>query len=246
MEFESLNDKTRKTKGRRNPKRSNIHTSSDEESDSQMIVKPVKHKKNKKEFASDMQITKKAKTTSAASMQKTPKAETLNITSDDDSENTFNKSDEKMDTESINTVANILVKRLDNTGIIPKKTSAGAAGFDLVNPSKIDIPPASIGIVQTKIAIAIPEGHYGQIAMRSGISKQKKLMIIGGILDSDFRGEISVMCYNGSVHKTAQISHGERFAQIIISKIHPSSVMVEVAALSNTERGEKGFGSSGI
>ena len=244
MEFESINNKIRNANPRKNPNLSSIvHTSTDEESDSSshVVIKPVKRKMNKKEFAMD--IAKKAKVTPRKA--KPSKSKPVIIASDNDSESTLIKSEDKTDTENTE-AANILVKRIDNTATIPLKTSAGAAGFDLVNPSTINIPPASIGIVQTKVAIAIPKDHYGQIAMRSGISKQKKLMILGGILDSDFRGEIVVMCYNGSIHKTAQISHGERFAQIIISKIHPSSVMVEVAALSNTERGEKGFGSSGI
>jgi len=98
-------------------------------------------------------------------------------------------------------------------------------------------------MIHTGVTIAVPRGHYGQIAPRSGLAIRHGIDIYGGVIDEDYRGEVSVILGNGG-SESFRIQHGDRIGQLIIIKHLPCYVHV-VDALTDTERGEGAFGSTG-
>ena len=138
-------------------------------------------------------------------------------------------------------------KRLSETAIIPTRGTEEAAGLDLYADIQkvVSIYPGKTKMIPTNIAMEIPDGYYGQLAIRSGISTKKDLGLINGIgvIDSDYRNAVG-----GPVHnygkEVQSIQPGERIAQIIIQPYLKVSVE-EVEELSSTERGLGGFGSTG-
>jgi dUTP pyrophosphatase len=112
--------------------------------------------------------------------------------------------------------------------------------------------------VSSGIKIEIPKGYYGRIAPRSGLAVKKGIDVMAGVIDSGYRGTVRVLLVNlgpqsirkspyenffGS-HGKVDIKQGDRIAQIIIEKCHPVA-WIEKEELSDSERNEGGFGSSG-
>lgn len=159
------------------------------------------------------------------------------------------------------------IKLLNKTAKAPYKARETDAGFDLFANEDITILPNERVIVSTGIAMHIPEGHYGRIADRSSMAA-KGIVVSGGVVDSEYRGEIRVILTNRKgftrnftniVHPVKgvtsiqseiipdeeyTISKGDKIAQIIIEKIGLPEIKI-VETLSKSSRGEKGFGSSG-
>ena len=135
------------------------------------------------------------------------------------------------------------VKRLVNHAKLPIRGSTGAAGYDLHTAEKCTIPANSRGVVKTGIAIEIPEGLYARIAPRSGLSVKKSIDVGAGVVDRDYRGEIGVVLINHN-SKDFEVNVGDRIAQMILEQIKTPEVE-EQANSDQTERGEKGFGSTG-
>jgi dUTP pyrophosphatase len=100
--------------------------------------------------------------------------------------------------------------------------------------------------VPTGLAIALPAGHEGQVRPRSGLALRRGLTVLNapGTIDEDYRGEVKVLLVNqGS--KPVEIGHGERIAQMVVAPV--TRVEVEVTeSLDETNRGEGGFGSTGV
>ncbi len=140
-------------------------------------------------------------------------------------------------------VPNLLVKRLSPDAILPKRGSHGAAGYDLYAAVPTTIPSRGLGIIKTDIAVKIPEGHYGRVAPRSGMTVKKGTDVGAGVIDEDYRGNIGVVLFNHT-DENLEIAHGDRVAQLIIEKIATPEV-VEVPDLDQTGRGTAGFGSTG-
>ena len=139
---------------------------------------------------------------------------------------------------------NLKVKRMVNHAKLPIRGSTGAAGYDLHAAEKTVIPAHSRGVVKTGISIEIPEGLYARIAPRSGLSVKKSIDVGAGVVDSDYRGEIGVVLINHS-NKDFEVNVGDRIAQMILEQIKTPEV-VEQADLDQTDRGDKGFGSTGM
>ena len=135
------------------------------------------------------------------------------------------------------------VKRLVNHAKLPIRGSKGAAGYDLHAAKKCVIPANARGVVKTGIAIEIPDGLYARIAPRSGLSVKKSIDVGAGVVDRDYRGEIGVVLINHS-SKDFEVNVGDRIAQMILEQIKTPEVE-EQADLDQTDRGEKGFGSTG-
>jgi dUTP pyrophosphatase len=96
----------------------------------------------------------------------------------------------------------------------------------------------------TDIAVAIPEGHYGRVAPRSGLALKNFIDVGAGVIDADYRGPIGVLIFNfGDV--SFKIGRGDRIAQLILERISTPYVEV-VQELPETERGSGGFGSTGV
>lgn len=135
------------------------------------------------------------------------------------------------------------VKKLSPYGLPPMRSTEGAAGYDLYSSHVDFLQPRSTTTISTDIAVEIPFGFYGQICDRSSLAK-KGISVIGGVIDPDYRGAISVILRNNS-DESCIIDKWDRIAQLILIKIAIPDVILVEDELTPTERGEKGFGSTG-
>lgn len=138
----------------------------------------------------------------------------------------------------------IKVKKLHELAIIPKRNTRTDAGADLYSVQDITIPPQSRAIVSTGVSIEIPEGFYGRIAPRSGLAVKHGIDVLAGVCDSSYRGEIKVVIINTDKENDFDITYGDKIAQIIIEQ-HFNFNFIESEELSESIRGDNGFGSSG-
>ena len=138
----------------------------------------------------------------------------------------------------------LLVKLLTPNAIPPMRASLLAAGYDLCSNENIIIPARQRKLVHTGISIAIPNEHYGRVAPRSGLALKKGIDVGAGVCDADYRGEICVILFNHS-DEDFEVNEGDRIAQLILERISTPSVRI-VEDLDDTERGENGFGSTGV
>lgn len=129
----------------------------------------------------------------------------------------------------------------------PAYKSAHAAGLDIcaANDAPITIHPGDIKLVPTGLYVEIPPGFEGQVRARSGLALRHGLMLPNspGTIDADYRGELKVILGNCS-REPYTIERGMRFAQLVINKVEHVRVQV-VAQLSESARGEGGFGHTG-
>jgi len=141
----------------------------------------------------------------------------------------------------------IRVKILKQGAKLPTYGTVEAAGADLYAclEKKVTIEPGQTAFIPTGIALEVPKGCAGLIYARSGMACKRGLAPANkvGVVDSDYRGEITVVLYNHG--NTAQtVEHGERIAQFVITPVlTPAYVIAE--SLSDTERNLGGFGSTG-
>jgi len=136
-------------------------------------------------------------------------------------------------------------KKLHPDAVIPEKATSGSAGFDLCTVEDFVIPSMSRVKVRTGLAIEIPSGYEGQVRPRSGLAARQGITVLNspGTVDSDYRGEVQVILINFGPE--ASFKSGDRIAQMVIGSV-PSLSFEEVSDISDTERGEGGFGSTGI
>lgn len=165
----------------------------------------------------------------------------------------------------------VKVKRLHPDAVMPTKAHAADAGIDLVAVEDAIIEPGETALIKTGLAFELPEGFEMQIRPRSGVTLKTKLRVQLGTVDSNYRGEVGVIVDNigsgepayvslisdisgettidneGNLYDTPTyiIRKGDRIAQAIIQRI-PDVELIEVEALGDSERGEGGFGSSGV
>ncbi|MFB9055222.1 dUTP diphosphatase [Mariniflexile ostreae] len=130
---------------------------------------------------------------------------------------------------------------------LPKYETVASAGMDLRAHIKdaITLKPLERAIVKTGLFIELPIGVEAQVRPRSGLAAKHGVTVLNapGTIDADYRGEIGVILVNLS-NEDFKIENGERIAQLIISK-HERAEWTEVETLSETSRGEGGFGSTG-
>ncbi|WP_396173844.1 dUTP diphosphatase [Flavobacterium sp.] len=131
---------------------------------------------------------------------------------------------------------------------LPNYETIASAGMDLrANlESPIVLKTLERAIVKTGLFIELPIGYEAQVRPRSGLAAKKGITVLNspGTVDADYRGEIGVILVNLSTEEFV-IENGERIAQLIIAK-HERAEWIEVTELSETSRGEGGFGSTGI
>lgn len=135
------------------------------------------------------------------------------------------------------------IKRLREDAKIPHYAHPGDAGLDLYAAESVTLAPNARAAVPTGIAMEIPEGHVGLIWDKSGLSVKHGLKTLGGVVDSGYRGEVLVGIINLSDDEYT-IRKGEKVAQMIIQR-KETIVIEEAEELSDTSRGEGGFGSTG-
>ncbi len=140
------------------------------------------------------------------------------------------------------------LKMISKSGIVPTYATEGASGMDLraYTEDPIVLQPMERKLIPTGLFVEIPRGYEGQVRARSGLAIKKGIGLVNsiGTIDSDYRGELCVPLINfGS--EPFEIENGDRIAQLVIAKYE--KVEVELTdELEDTERGEGGFGHTGI
>ena len=131
---------------------------------------------------------------------------------------------------------------------LPKYATPQSAGLDL--RANIDEPivlrPMERRLIPTGLRIALPEGYEAQVRPRSGLALKHGITVLNspGTIDADYRGEVMALLINFSDHDFT-VNDGERIAQMVIAK-HEKAHFIEVAELDETERGEGGYGHTGV
>ena len=139
-------------------------------------------------------------------------------------------------------VIDINFKRLSDNATTPVLSSNGAAGSDLFSAIDRIIPPNSLRLLPTDIAVECPVGTYGRIAPRSGLTVNGNIDVLAGVVDNDFRGNVQVALYNFG-NTEYSVKKGDKIAQLIFEQIqYPNFILKE--NLTATARGTKGFGST--
>ena len=140
-------------------------------------------------------------------------------------------------------IALLEFKKVDDRATLPSRGSELSAGLDLFSIEEITIGPRQRVLAKTGLAVAIPPGHYGRVAPRSGLAMKQGLDVLSGVIDSDYRGEIGCLLYNTG-DDPIQLPAQTKMCQLIIEKIElPTAIWAD--ELTDTTRGSGGFGSTG-
>ena len=139
------------------------------------------------------------------------------------------------------------VSRLDPRATIPTRAYEHDAGLDLYAAEDLVLAPGERGAVGTGISVEIPAGQAGLVLPRSGLAHRHGIALVNapGLIDSGYRGELRVLLLNTDAREPFEISVGDRIAQLVLVRIETPAV-VEADELATSERGQGGFGSSGI
>lgn len=139
------------------------------------------------------------------------------------------------------------IKALDGSLAVPSYAHKGDAGFDLRAAEDAVVEPLGRKQVRCGFAIAIPEGHAGLVIPRSGLAARHGIGIVNapGLVDSGYRGEVMAVLHNTDKDNAFKVRKGDRIAQMAIVRM-PSVELVEADDLGPSERGCRGFGSSGV
>lgn len=151
-----------------------------------------------------------------------------------------------MEDEMMTMYPNLPYVKLSDGPYDPRYAKEGDAGLDLCSMEDVQIMPQGMVMVGTGIAVAIPEGFCGLVLPRSGMATKRGITIINtpGLIDSGYRGEVKLPLYNAST-EPQEVLRGERVAQMVVipfASVNP----IETAVLPESERGEGGFGSTGV
>ena len=136
------------------------------------------------------------------------------------------------------------VQLLDLNVPLPKRQTEGSAGYDVHARTGYTIPCGGRTCVETGIAVRIPDGHVGFLKARSSMALQG-IDVQGGVIDSDYTGEIKVILSNASPVNEYHVNAHQRVAQLVVLPIFTGPVR-PLACLSVTKRGDGGFGSTGV
>lgn len=137
----------------------------------------------------------------------------------------------------------INIKKIHPDAIIPKHAHTDDAGMDLFAIDAVEMAPNERKSIPIGIAIEIPDGYVGLIWDKSGLSHKYGIKTFGGVVDAGYRGEICIGIMNLS-DKSFKFEKGHKIAQLLIQKVE-SVEFEEVEELGYSNRGDKGFGSTG-
>ena len=137
----------------------------------------------------------------------------------------------------------VYIRKLDESAIIPTRATDSDAGYDLYSTNDGVVPARGRKVVGTGIAIAIPPGHYGRVAPRSGLAVKRGIDVLAGVVDSGYRGEVGVVLQNLS-DEDFPFKKGDRVAQLILEQCNTLG-WVELDELEDSVRSDGGFGSTG-
>tara|TARA_A100001015_G_C15029386_1_gene732295 strand:+ start:2144 stop:2590 length:447 start_codon:yes stop_codon:yes gene_type:complete len=141
-------------------------------------------------------------------------------------------------------MSSILLELSPNASL-PSSGSHGSAGLDLAASEACSLNPGQRRAVSTGVKMALPLGTYGKIEGRSGLAIRNGIIIGGGVIDSDYTGEIKVILINTG-NQPFVVNKGDRIAQLIVQQYMLNPQFERVEKLPTTERGTNGFGSTGI
>ena len=149
---------------------------------------------------------------------------------------------DKIAQEGFSRTVNIKVLKETEDAVLPTYAHFGDAGADLYANEEVDIQPNEVKIIQTGLKVEIPDGYEMQVRPRSGMSTKTPILGILGTVDSGYRGPLGVMLYNhGDI--PYRVQKGDRIAQAVIAPTYHGNFLIS-DSLSETERGEGGFGST--
>jgi dUTP pyrophosphatase len=138
------------------------------------------------------------------------------------------------------------VAKLKEDAVLPSRAHDGDAGLDLYACEAAHLGPGERWSVGTGVAVEIPDGHAGLVLPRSGLARDHGIALVNspGLIDAGYRGEVRVLLLNTDPAETFRVQAGDRIAQLTIAPIALAEP-VEVDALTESTRGDGGFGSSG-
>jgi len=138
------------------------------------------------------------------------------------------------------------VVKLRDNATLPTRGHPGDAGLDLYSTEMAHLGAGERWGIGTGIAVEIPEGHAGLVLPRSGLAREHGITLVNspGLIDAGYRGEIRVLLLNTDPAETVKIEAGARIAQLVVSPVAIAQP-VEATALSESSRGDGGFGSTG-
>ena len=141
----------------------------------------------------------------------------------------------------------VLVRLDSSTAKMPTRGSKEAAGIDMYADlgigEAVTIFPGNRSLISLGVSMAVPEGWYLQLKPRSGLAFKNGIMVMGGVIDSDYRDTIYALLYNSGSEKFT-INHLDRVLQGVFLPV-PQVELTRVGRLPDTERGTGGFGSTG-
>ena len=137
------------------------------------------------------------------------------------------------------------VQRLHDGATLPTRAYEGDAGLDLAACERVELGPGERAVVGTGLAVAIPAGHAGFVQPRSGLAARHGIAVLNspGLVDAGYRGELRVVLLNTDRSERFVVEPGMRIAQLVVVPVALPEP-TEVTELPDSERGEKGFGSS--
>lgn len=140
----------------------------------------------------------------------------------------------------------LLFHRLSDNAMAPRRGTPLAAGFDLASAYDGIVPARGKWLAKTDLAIVLPKGTYGRLAPRSGLAWKYALDVGAGVIDADYRGNVGVILFNHSDEEFV-VHQGDRVAQLILEQVSMvDAVECNRDQLETTERGEGGYGSTGL
>jgi dUTP pyrophosphatase len=137
------------------------------------------------------------------------------------------------------------MKRLQDAATLPIRAYEGDAGLDLAACERVELGPGERAVIGTGLTVAIPDGHAGFVQPRSGLAARHGITILNtpGLVDAGYRGELKVVLLNTDQSERFVVEPGMRIAQLVVVPVALPEPR-EVSELPDSERGEKGFGSS--
>jgi dUTP pyrophosphatase len=143
--------------------------------------------------------------------------------------------------------ATLRIARLHPAAVMPTRAYPGDAGLDLYAAEALELAPGARASVGCGIAVELPPGHAGLVLPRSGLALRAGLTLANapGLIDAGYRGEVRVLLLNTDRESAFSVEPGMRIAQLLVVDA-PEILLEEVPELAATERGARGFGSSGL
>jgi dUTP pyrophosphatase len=144
-------------------------------------------------------------------------------------------------------VIELPIRRLRDDATLPAQAYAGDAGLDLAACGRHEVGPGERAVIPTGLAVEIPEGYGGFVLPRSGLAAKHGITLLNapGLIDAGYRGEVRVVFHNTDAGETFVVEPGMRIAQLVVLPV-PEITLLEQEELAETERGERGFGSSRV